>query len=276
MTKPIHRLLVVWTLWVTLGVFLDNSHPVLAAPSTSSESGAAKQVEDLRDPEALAELVRATDFLTAQQSFRLHANIIYDVIQEDGRRLQFGKNGEIDLQRPDRLYAEVYLDDGRQRQFWYDGTTLSFAERPRNVHTQVKAPPTIDATLDMLERLLKDPMPLADLLYSDLAPLEQRAVEAEIVGNSMVNGRWCRHLTFRGETVDWQLWIEQGDQPFIRKLVISYRAEPGVPQYVAWIDTWDLPEVFSDERFRFVVPEGSEFIKVLMPGLAQSGGGGQP
>ena len=140
-------------------------------PQEPQETG-----EDLRDPEALAELKRATDFLTALPRFQFEATVAYDVIQEDGRRLQFEKNGDISLQRPDRLFAEVHLDDGRHRQFWYDGKTLSIAERSKKLHTQTKAPPTIDGMLDMLEGLFKDPMPLADLLYSDLSPLDERAL----------------------------------------------------------------------------------------------------
>jgi hypothetical protein len=232
--------------------------------------------EELRDPEALAELQRATDFLTALPRFQFAATIAYDVIQNDGRRLQFEKSGKLFLQRPDRLFADIYLDDGRHRQFWYDGKTLSFAERTQKLHTQVKAPATIDAMLDMLEGLLKDPMPLADLLYSDLSPLEQRAEEADVVDDSLVDGRLCRHLAFRGETVDWQIWVEQGERPFIRKLVINYREQPGEPQFVAWLDEWQTPEKFGDGQFTFNVPEGSQWIDVMMAKPPVTDEGGQP
>ena len=128
----------------------------------------------------------------------------------------------------------------------------------------------------MLEGLFKDPIPLADLLYSDLDPLKQRALEADVVGDSLVNGRPCRQLAFRGETVDWQIWVEKGATPFIRKLAISYRQVPGVPQYVAWIDDWETPERFSEEMFTFTAPAGSEWINVLVPMPRRVEEGGQP
>lgn len=230
-----------------------------------ADDGPATAAGELRDPEALAELKRATDFLTALPRFHIKGSAVYDVIQEDGRRLQFEKHGDIYLQRPDRVFADIYLDDGRHRQFRYDGKSLGFAELSRKLHTRVKAPPTIDGMLDMLEKLINDPMPLADLLYSDLGPLEARAFEADIVGDSLVNGRSCLHLAFRGETVDWQIWVEQGDKPFIRKLVISYREAPGTPQYVALIDLWETPaDKFSDGMFTFAAPDGSQWIDVLV------------
>lgn len=277
MTRYVCQFIAACALWGTLGAFPCCAVAVPAEPATASDTpAAAASAEDLRDPEALAELTRATDFLSALPRVHLRADVAYDVIQEDGRRLQFEKHGDIYLQRPDHLYAEVFLDDGRHRELWYDGKTLGFVERLRNLHTRIKAPPTIDGMLDMLEGLFKDPIPLADLLYSDLAPLEQRALEAGVVGDSLVNGRPCRQLAFRGETVDWQLWVEKGATPFIRKLAISYREIPGLPQYVAWINVWETPERFSEEMFTFTAPAGSEWINVLVPMPRRVEEGGQP
>ena len=271
------------TLWLLLGLPLFALPPALAQESTNAGPDTSLQSlpgmeadEQLRDPEALAELKRATDFLTGLPRFQFAATIAYDVVQSDGRRLQFEKTGEVFLQRPDRLFAKVFLDDGRQRQFWYDGKTLSFAELPKNIHARVQSPATIDGMLDMLEELVKDPMPLADLLYSDLNPLEQRAEEADFVDNSLIDGRPCSHLAFRGETVDWQLWVEQGERPFIRKVAISYREQPGVPQFVAWLNEWQTPERFDDKLFIFSPPEGSLPIDVLMPKPLETRTGGQP
>lgn len=260
-------------LWLPQTAIAAEPAPVQAAVETAPEDA---DTADQRDPEALAELKRATDFLTALPRFHFKAAVIYDVIQEDGRSLQFEKHGDVYLQRPDRLFAEVWLDDGRHRRFWYDGKTLGFAELTRNLHTKVKAPPAIDGMLDMLEGVLKDPMPLSDLLYSDLSPLEQRALEADVVGDSLVSGRPCLHLAFRGETVDWQIWVEQGATPFIRKVVISYREQPGTPQSSALLDFWETPERFSDDLFTFAPPTGSEWIDVMVPMPRRIEEGDQP
>jgi hypothetical protein len=251
--------------------------PVPAPASTAVEVDAAADDDvDLRDPAALAELKRATDFLTALPRFHIKASVVYDVLQEDDRLLQFEKHGDIYLQRPDRFFADIFLDDGRHRQFWYDGKMLSLAELSKNLHTRFKAPPTIDGTLDLLEGLFKDPMPLADLFYSDLTPVAERAFEADIVGDSLVNGRPCKQLAFRGETVDWQIWVEQGATPFIRKLAISYREIPGTPQSIALLDLWETPEKFSEELLTFAAPAGSQWIDVLVPMPRTNKEGGKP
>jgi hypothetical protein len=282
MVKLTDRFIALCALWAIL--CLVPAHMAAAAteapppspPPAAAEVDPAGDDDELRDPEALAELKRATDFLTALPRFHIRSTIYYDVVQEDERLLQFEKHGDLYLQRPDRIFADVSLDDGRHRQFWYDGKTLSFAELSRKLHTQVKAPPTIDGMLDMLEGLFKDPMPLADLLYSDLSPLQQFAEEADVVGDSLVSGRPCRQLSFRGQTVDWQVWVEQGTTPYIRKVVISYREQPGTPQVTALLEQWETPERFSDGLFTFSAPAGSQWINVLVPMPRTIEEGGQP
>ena len=272
---PAYRLIAGVALWGALGLLPGTLAPAHAEPAPLP-AAAQEDLENLRDPAALAELKRATDFLTGLPRFHIKATVIYDVVQDDGRKLQFEKHGVISLQRPDRFFAEIELDDGRHRKLWYDGKMLSIAELSRKLHTRMSAPPTIDGTLDMLEKLFKDPMPIADILYSDLSPVAQRAFEADIVGDSLVNGRPCVQLAFRGETVDWQIWVEKGDRPYIRKLVISYREQPGTPQSVAMFEHWEAPASFSEELFTFVAPAGSQWINVLAPIAPESGKGGQP
>ena len=265
------------------GLLLWLPHMIFAAePSPSVDQSAAEDkmetndVADPRNPAAIAELKRATDFLASLPRFHIKSSVVYDVIQEDGRPLQFEKSGHLYLQRPDRFFAEIQFDDGRRRQYWYDGKMLSLAERSKNIYTRIKTPPTIDATLDMMEGLFKEPQPLADLFYSDLSPLERLAVKADVVGDSRVLGRPCTHLSFRGKTVDWQIWVEKGAKPFIRKLAISYREKSGSPQCVAVLDVWETPDHFKDKLFKFTAPADSQWIDVLIPMPRRIEKGDQP
>ena len=264
------RTILLCALCVLLGALLFSGVPALAEETSPGNLETA----ELRDPEAIAELNRATSFLMEAPQFHINIHVVYDVIQKDGRRLQFEKHGEIYVQRPNRLFADIFLDNERQRTFWYDGEKLSIAEKKQGIHTQIRASKTIDATLDLLEQLHSDPMPLADILYNDLTPLSVNAVEADIVDDSLVSGIKCTHLAFRGETVDWQIWVDQSERPLIRKISVSYRTMPGVPQYTAWINNWVLPDDISENLFQFTAPEGSSFIKMLAPwsGYAQEGG----
>ena len=73
----------------------------------------------------------------------------------------------------------------------------------------------------------------------------------------------CDHLAFRGESVDWQLWVDRGEKPFFRKIVLTYKELPGEPQLSARLSEWDIEPSFSDTLFQFSVPEGARRIQVL-------------
>ena len=132
-----------------------------------------------------------------------------------------------------------------------------------SVYTRFPVPTTLDETLDFLELEVGAAIPLADLFYSDLSSLGSAASEAIVVGTSRV-GEWiCDHLAFRGESLDYQLWVEQGEAPRPRKLVITYRELPGVPQFGAVFTSWELGVDAPDALFEFSPPEGAQRVPTL-------------
>jgi hypothetical protein len=57
-------------------------------------------------------------------------------------------------------------------------------------------------------------------------------------GRGVVDGVQCEHLAFRNFDTDWQLWIETGDKPFPRKMVITSKTINSAPQYTVRIKSW--------------------------------------
>jgi hypothetical protein len=215
------------------------------------------------DPEALAILKKATDYLTALTQFRLKGYKEVDVVQESGQKFQFFSSFDVYLKRPNNMFVSRMDDDGGIRRFWYDGKTASMYDEGEKVYGQIQVPGTIDEMLDYLETVIEAPPPLADLLYNDLSFLSERALSGMYLEVSYVLNMACDHLAFRGESVDWQLWIDRGEKPLIRKIVITYKELPGEPQLSARLAEWDLKPQLSDTLFQFSIPEGARRIKVV-------------
>ena len=78
-----------------------------------------------------------------------------------------------------------------------------------------------------------------------------------IVGESIVDGAPCHHLAFAQENIDFQIWIEDGPRPLPRKLLITYKTEPGSPQWAARLSAWDFNPKVSEHFFHFDTPEGA-------------------
>ncbi len=239
------------------------AEPVAAPTENQTEGVAVKNQVDI-DGEALAILKKATDYLTGLDRFRLKATLVKDVVQESGQKLQFGSTLEVTVQRPNRMFTLRMDDDGDIRRFWYDGKTATMHDEKENVYGQIPVPDTIDEMLDYLETVIEDPRPLTDLLYNDLSFLPDRALSGMYVDVSFVENIACDHLAFRGESVDWQVWVDRGKNPFIRKVVITYKKLLGEPQFAAYLEQWDIQPEISDALFQFSPPEGARQIRVVV------------
>jgi hypothetical protein len=175
--------------------------------------------------------------------------------------LQFGGVAKLALRRPDRMRAR--LDgDTRQLEMVFDGRTFTVHDAARNVYAQKESPGTVDAALDTLFERYGFSVPLADLLYSDPYQTLMASVgTGNVVGQRILDGVACHHLAFSQETIDWQIWIEDGARPVPRQLVITYKDEPGAPQYIARLSGWDFRPRLSKSFFGFNPPAGADAIE---------------
>ena len=107
-------------------------------------------------------------------------------------------------------------------------------------------------------------MPAADIVYQDpYAGVIGSVDYGYVVGRASVDGVDCHHLAFAQETIDWQVWIQAGPKPLLRKLVITYKTEEGWPQYAARFSEWDLAPRISKHYFEFEPPAGADRVDFL-------------
>ena len=178
-------------------------------------------------------------------------------MNENGEKLQFARAVEMEIKRPGRLHVEIHSPHS-QRGFWYDGKGLTVLDRKRNVFSTTAMPATIDAALDQAHEQFGIDLPLIDLAISDpYKNATAKALTGKYLGLSVAMGYTCHHLAFTQENIDWQVWIQEGPQPLIRKFVISHKNEPGAPEFTGLIRSWNLTERISDSDFVFSAPRGA-------------------
>jgi len=143
--------------------------------------------------------------------------------------------------------------DNQNSSYYYDGKTLTILGRDLGYWTEIPAPATIGELIDSAqERGIE--MPLLDVLASGARnELLEGVRTAVYVGESKIGGVACDHLAFRQPTIDWQLWVSQGDKPLPRKILITTRYKVGDPQYSALL-TWNTSSRIDDADFRFKAP----------------------
>ena len=119
---------------------------------------------------------------------------------------------------------------------------------------------TIGATLDSARTRYGIEMPLADLfLWGTPRDGVDELTSARYIGPAFVDGVDTDQYAYRQGGADWQLWVQRGNTPLPRKLVITTTDETARPQYVASLK-WNLTPAVSDAMFTFTPPQDASRI----------------
>ncbi len=168
----------------------------------------------------------------------------------------------MEVKRPNKLHLET-ASPHAQRAFWYDGKSLTILDRMPGFFSMAPMPGTLDAMIDKAHDDLGIDLPLVDLAVADpYKNATAKVVKGTYYGLSPVLGIDCHHLSFTQDNVDWQIWIQDGPQPLIRKFVITHKNDPGAPEFTALITQWNLTDRISDSDFVFEPPRGATKVEL--------------
>ena len=223
-----------------------------AAPATAASEAA---------PDAKAILMGMARFLGDSQRFSVSVRSSYDAMQESGQKIEFNEARKIVVSRPDRLRVEVAQSDGDHHLVLYDGKDVTVYNATQNVYATTPVPGGVDAAITHFVKDLKMKLPLAALLLRRVGEeLERRTQSLDYVEKTGILGVPAHHLAGRTETVDYQVWIAAGEQPWPLRAVLTYRNAEGQPQYRAQFSDWNFPPQMSEAQFKFTPHEGARKI----------------
>jgi hypothetical protein len=226
------------------------------AGATGGSGGQATRAAPAVDPAAVAALERMGAFLRQQRRFEIKGQTLTDDVLESGQKVQLSASVDLKVRRPDRLRAEMQ-SDRKSRQLYYDGKTFTVYGPRSRYYARVAAPATIRELIEVAARRYGIELPLADLFYWGTERSGVSDLRAAVaLGPSTIDGAKTEHYAFRQAGADWQIWIQQGDQPLPRKLIVTNTREPSQPQHQVLLD-WSLNPTFDDRLFAFTPPPGA-------------------
>jgi hypothetical protein len=213
-------------------------------------------------PAALERLQAMSGFLSAHTSYSFEADAAFDDAVNATDNVQFHAAIHSYVRRPNQVKV-LYAGDRRVADFYDDGKTFTIYDRRANRYGMLPADPTLAATLKRVSAKYHFSVPLADLYAPELlSALPSKIQRGYVVGPSVIAGVPTTHLAFFGANANMEIWIEDGSRPVPRKVVISYKKLPGVPQYTATFPKWDFAEI-PESEFTFVPPAQSVRIDFL-------------
>jgi hypothetical protein len=212
-------------------------------------------------PDARALLLKMGEFLGKTQRLSVTVRIAYDTVQTSGQKLEWHDVRMLTLSRPDRFRLETEKSNGARSLVVFDGKQISAFDESGRTYAQAAQPGGVDETLVYFVRDLGMRLPLAVLFVSRAAgDLERRVKSVEYVEKTGILGAPAHHLVGRTDSVNFQIWITDGDQPFPQRIVLTYPNAPGQPEFRAQFSAWNLAPEAADALFAFAPPAGTSKI----------------
>jgi hypothetical protein len=211
------------------------------------------------DPAAMAALEKMGAYLRTLRAFEAESESTSEEVLADGLKSQNSKKVKLLARRPDRLMAEVEAENGTSFYF-FNGKSFTLFARDQGYYATVPAPATIRELADVLEEKFDVQLPLVDLfLWGDPSFTQPKITAAIDLGPSNAQDTTCEQYAFRQEGLDWQVWIQQGDFPLPRKLVLTTTTDEARPQYTVVLN-WNVAPSYNEDAFTFDPPAGARKI----------------
>ncbi len=232
-----------------------------SSPPSSSSTPQKSSAEITPDADRL--LHQMTQYLAGLQSFKMHSISVDEVVTTDGQKIQVLADSNVAVARPNRLQS-TQVDSPTGLSFWYDGKTMTLYCKTSNTYDSVPAPPTLDAMIDQARKEFHNEAPGADLLYTDAYPeLTEQVKSGQVVGHETIEGVRTNHLAFKGDEVDWQIWIKDGPEPVPLRFVITTKTMKEQPQFTVTMVHWEPGAAVPDASFAFKPPPGAKKVAEL-------------
>lgn len=235
------------------------------ANKSTNEASKASEVSEANAKPAIeskaSQLLKSmSDYMSRQRAFAFTSNSSIQVVTKEGQKLNLDSESKVSLERPNKIRSDR-KGELAELTLFYDGKDVTLFDKNSKYFATAKAPATIDGTIDFTRDRLGIEAPAADLLVSrPYEALTEDVVSGMYIGKTRINGVEAHHLAFRGNEVDWQIWIADGPQPVPVKYLIVSKKEPQAPEFVVEMQDWNTSPKFPARFFTWVPPEGAKRI----------------
>jgi hypothetical protein len=228
-----------------------------AQPVATAGQQGSSSVPDV-EPGPVQAMDKMGAYLRTLKAFQVIATTSRDDVLDDGEKIESAGTVDMLVKRPDGLRA-VISSDRQDRTYFYDGKAFTLWAPRVNYYATASAPATLGELGDRLNDRYGLELPLADLFYWGERKTAGEFKSATDIGPSQVEGVSCEHYAYRGQDVDFQVWIQLGEYPLPRKIVITTLSDDARPQYRSVLN-WNLAPAFNDAAFTFDPPSGARKI----------------
>ena len=232
---------------------------VVALLATVGASGEVRAADDQVDAKATAALEAMGGYLRGLKSFQVDAHVARELVLDNGQKVEQRSTVTTVAQPPDRLLVRS-VSDHVNRSFYFNGKEFTLWSPRLKYYATIAAPGNIGQLADVLDEKYDTELPLVDLFrWGSPGNKTEPFTSAVDLGPSTIDGVPCSQYAFRQAGLDWQIWIQRGNHPLPRRLVLTTLDDEARPQYSVTY-AWSLAPSYSDATFTFVPPKDAQKI----------------
>jgi hypothetical protein len=215
------------------------------------------------DAKAVELLNRMGTYTASMDRFVISGDTHADARLDAGLLVSNSTEVEVYVDRPGSMYIKTFDGVTTKKIYIYDGQLTVFSSE-QNFYAQAGVPEAIDEALHFALEQFDVEAPLMDLIFSDASIhlLTEQETIVYLTDKSRIRGVDCHHIAVRGLEIDLQIWIEEGDRPVPRKVLMTSKWEGGSPRHVAYLD-WNPQTDLDPAVFEFKAPDNSMEIEFL-------------
>ena len=237
---------------------------LLGFSTVAAQADGAKQ-----DAKAIEVLKQMAAFKSSQDQVVIKGVTFTDARLGAGLMVANAEEVSVSIKRPGSMLITSADGEATKGFYFHDGL-FTFFNSSTMLYGQADIPKDIEAAMEFALDELGIEAPLLDLIYKDASThlLTSGETILYLTDKARVGNADCHHLAIRGSEVDVQLWVEEGDRPVTRRLMITSKWEGGSPRFVADLD-WDTSAKFKPGFFEFKAPEDAIKIEFIRGASAQ-------
>ncbi|MCX6129248.1 MAG: DUF2092 domain-containing protein [Proteobacteria bacterium] len=204
-------------------------------------------------------LKSATDYIKSLNSFSYTAHTSVETVSSSNEKIMFDMDLKVAVKRPNKIFAQK--TGYETMQFYFNGSRLVGFNPSNNRYAASDESGDIDSLLKVLSKYQVE-APMADFVSSDpYKVLFENIESADYLGTAEIAGGKYHHLAFRQDNVDWQLWIDMGPSPLIKRFRVTSKSLTGSPSYTVDLDNWKSNPDIDDSLFNFSIPDTASSVE---------------
>ena len=192
----------------------------------------------------------------------------YDITSKELGLIKHSDEQQLFVHGSDKMLVKSDGDRG-SRDFYFDGTKLSYYSLDKNQYGQIDASMSLVEMIDTVSKLYGIEFPAADFLYpSFVDDILSESKELIYLGLTKVDGKDCYHIAGKASDKTFQFWISDDAYTLPVKMVIVYTSQEMNPQYEAVLSDWQVNPNLPDALFTFTIPHRAQRVKLVPLAMA--------